>query len=330
MLKEINDIPLTLKNTKKSIKNSKISEFINKFNNFSSVTIIGCGTAYHAGLYGKFILEKYTGKFVDVALASEFRYKTQIKETNNLVMAISQSGETADTIAALDLAKKNGATTAVITNVKGSTITNLADYVFITEAGPEIAVAATKSYVSQVYVLYLLACFIAKKKPELKLDQYAKDLIENFNSEILNKYFNKQKFFFIGRLCDSSTALEGALKLKEIAYAHSEGYPAGELKHGTLSLVDESSLVVVIVTQSSIKEKTLNAANEVEARGGKTLFVTQFEDIKGEKILIPKIDEDALPILSVIPLQLLAYNFSLSKGLNPDMPRNLAKSVTVE
>lgn len=330
MLKEINEIPISLKNTKKSIKNEKALEFIEKFNNFSSITIVGCGTAYHAGLYGKFILEKYTGKFVDTELASEFRYKTQIKEENSLVLAISQSGETADTLAALELAKSNGATTAVITNVKGSTITKICDYVFITEAGPEIAVAATKSYVTQIYVLYLLACQISKKRPDGKLDEKIKFIIENFDEKLISKHFNSQKFFFIGRLCDSSTALEGALKLKEIAYAHSEGYPAGELKHGTLSLVDETALVVVILTQSSIKEKTLNAANEVKARGGKVIYITQFEDVEGDKILIPKASEDAMPILSVVPLQLLAYNFSLSKGLNPDMPRNLAKSVTVE
>lgn len=330
MLKEINEIPTALKNTKKSIKNEKTYEFIEKFNNFSSITIVGCGTAYHAGLYGKFILEKYTGKFVDTELASEFRYKTQIKEENSLVLAISQSGETADTLAALELAKQNGATTAVITNVRGSTITKICDYVFLTDAGPEIAVAATKSYVTQIYVLYLLACQISKKKADGKLDEKIKFIIENFDEKLISKYFSSQKFFFIGRLCDSSTALEGALKLKEIAYAHSEGYPAGELKHGTLSLVDETALVVVILTQSSIKEKTLNAANEVKARGGKVIYITQFEDVEGDKILIPKASEDAMSILSVVPLQLLAYNFSLSKGLNPDMPRNLAKSVTVE
>lgn len=330
MLKEINEIPFSLKNTKKSINKLKNSNFINIFKNFSSVTIVGCGTAYHAGLYGKFIFEKLTKKFVNVELASEFRYKTQLKQKNSLVLAISQSGETADTIAALKLAKENGAVTAVITNVQGSTITNFSNYVFLTNAGPEIAVAATKSYVSQVYALYLLACTISGEKAATNLSAKVKTIIDGFDEKILEKYFNCQKFFFIGRLCDSTTALEGALKLKEIAYAHSEGYAAGELKHGTLSLVDETSLIIVIITQSKIKEKTLNAAHEVQARGGKILFVTQFEDIAGEKILLPKTIEDAMPILSVIPLQLLAYYFSLSKGLNPDMPRNLAKSVTVE
>lgn len=330
MLKEINEIPNSLINTKKSIINSKNSNLINNFSNFSSVSIVGCGTAYHAGLYGKFIFEKLTKKFVNVELASEFRYKTQLKQKNKLVFAISQSGETADTIAALKLAKENGATTAVITNVRGSTITNFADYVFLTNAGPEIAVAATKSYVAQVYALYLLACLISNEKPATNLRAKVMAIIENFDKKILEKYFNCQKFFFIGRLCDSTTALEGALKLKEIAYAHSEGYAAGELKHGTLSLVDENSLIIAIITQSNIKEKTLNAAHEVQARGGKVLFVTQFEDVIGEKILLPKTNENVMPILSIVPLQLLAYYFSISKGLNPDMPRNLAKSVTVE
>ena len=332
MLKEINEIPFAIKTTKKRINNSIFKKFINNFNNFSAITIIGCGTAYHAGLYGKFIIEKMLEKKVSVELASEYRYKTQIRTQNELVLAISQSGETADTIAALEIAKQNGACVAVITNVCGSSITRICDYVFLTHAGQETAVAATKSYVSQVFVLYKIACAVNKKRIARCLEKKAEETILRFNEPSLSKFYDCNKFFFIGRLCDYSTAMEGSLKIKEISYVQSEGYPAGELKHGTLSLVDDNSLVVAIITQKSIKEKTLNAVHEVKARGAKVLIVTQFDGLEneGEVLKIPKCNENIISLLSVIPLQLFAYHFSVFKGLNPDKPRNLAKSVTVE
>ena len=332
MLKEINEIPSSILETKKRIINSQFKKFVKKFNDFSSITIIGCGTAYHAGLYGKFVFEQMLNKSVSVELASEFRYKKQIPKKGELVLAISQSGETADTIAALEIAKQNGATTAVITNAPGSTMTRISDYVFLTRAGQETAVAATKSYVCQVFVLYRLACSISKTRLEKNLSKKAEKCLKEFNVENIKEFYSSQKFFFIGRLCDSSTALEGALKLKEISYVQSEGYPAGELKHGPISLVDENSLVIAILTQNSIKEKTLNAINEVRARGAKVLIVTTFEDLEseGKVIKIPNCSEKIISMLAIIPIQLFAYHFSVSKGLNPDKPRNLAKSVTVE
>ena len=329
MLKEINEIPQAIFETKKKIINSTFKKFVNAFNNFSSITIVGCGTAYHAGLYGKFVFENMLNKKVSVELASEFRYKKQILEKNSLVLAISQSGETADTIAAVEIAKQNGATTAVITNVSGSSITRLCDFVFLTYAGQEVAVAATKSYVSQLFVLYRLACSISKTRLDRGLWKKAQNVIDCFEKCKIEKFFNNEKFFFIGRQCDSATALEGSLKIKEISYVQSEGYPAGELKHGTLSLVDGKSLVVAIITQNNIKEKTLNAIHEVLARGANVLIVSQFEEFQNE-IKIPKCKEIIMPLISVIPIQLFAYHFSVFKGLNPDKPRNLAKSVTVE
>lgn len=331
MLKEINEIPKAIFNTKKHIKNSDFKNLSKKLKNYSKITIVGCGTAYHAGLYGKFILEKYLNKNVSVELASEFRYKTQIKEENELVLAISQSGETADTLAAIEIARKNGAETAAITNVCGSSITRICDYVLQTRAGAEVAVAATKSYVCQILALYMLASSASGKRISRGIDKIANKTILSFSLENLKEFLGVKKFFFVGRLCDSATASEGALKLKEIAYVHSEGYSAGELKHGTLSLVDENSLVIAIITQSNILDKTLNAVHEVKARGAKVLIVSQFELAwEGKEILLPAAKEEIMPLISVIPLQLFAYHYSENNGLNPDMPRNLAKSVTVE
>ncbi|MGN0748742.1 MAG: glutamine--fructose-6-phosphate transaminase (isomerizing) [Christensenellales bacterium] len=332
MIKEINEIPFSIHQTAKIFDSDEFITLSKRFKKFKEITIIGCGTAYHAGLYGKYILEKYVGKKVDVVLASEYRYKTKIKSENELVIAISQSGETADTLAGVILAKESGATTVAITNVSSSSITRECNFTLLTNAGPERAVAATKSYVCQIYVLYLLACKIINKTPQRDLDRITEKFLKAFNGRFFEKYYSKQKFFFIGRLCDSSTAFEGALKLKEIAYVHSEGYPAGELKHGTLSLVDEKSLVVAILTQNIIKEKTLNAVHEVLARGADVILITQFHDIdfSGDIITLPNVCQEIAPLVSVIPLQLFSYHYAIAKGLNPDMPRHLAKSVTVE
>lgn len=332
MIKEINEIPFAICETKKRIKNKDFKKLISQMPSFSQITIVGCGTAYHAGLYGKYIFEKYLGVNVNVELASEYRYKTQIKNENELVIAISQSGETADTLAAIEIAKKKGAKTAVITNVCSSTITRMCDYVILTHAGTEVAVAATKSYITQILALYMLAYKTINKRISKNIGQVAKTIIDLYDYNFFKSFEKMQKFFFIGRLCDSASAQEASLKLKEIAYVHSEGYPAGELKHGTLSLVDDNSLVVAIITQKSVLEKTLNAVHEVRARGAKVIVLSQFDDeIKNENLFkLPKANEDIMPLFSILPLQLFAYNFSLSKGLNPDMPKNLAKSVTVE
>lgn len=343
MQKEIFDTPNAIIKTEKEFKSKSKLKFFNDFLNFENITIIGCGTAYHAGLYGKYIFEKMLNKRISVELSSEFRYKTPIFSKNDLVIAISQSGETADTIAGIKRAKEFGAKTAVITNVEISTITNCCDYVFLTCAGQEIAVAATKSYITQLFVLYNIALNVKNLKNKNKTEnlEFNCEELKNSLEKIIEKckeknsfekFLNNKKFFFIGRSCDSNTALEGALKLKEIAYVQSEGYPAGELKHGTLSLVDNETLIIAIITQENLKEKTLNAIHETKARGAKVLIISQFEDLSSENdiVLLPKLSEELMPLVSVIPMQLFAYHMSINKGLNPDKPRNLAKSVTVE
>jgi glucosamine--fructose-6-phosphate aminotransferase (isomerizing) len=336
MLKEILEIPKAALQTYNEFKSKTKIKFFRELSNFDNITIIGCGTAYHAGLYGKYLFEKVLHKRIEVELSSEFRYKTPLFGVNDLVIAISQSGETADTIAGIKLAKEYGATTAVITNVEISTITSICDYVFLTRAGPEIGVAATKSYITQLFNLFLIGQYSISNLDENLIMQLIEKLEKTISlckeKTIFDNYFNYKRFFFIGRSCDSSTASEGALKLKEIVYLHSEGYPSGELKHGTLSLVDEETLVIAIITQENIKEKTLNAVHETKARGAKVVIITQFEDLKNEEnvIFLPQIKEELMPLISVIPLQFFAYYTSIAKGLNPDKPRNLAKSVTVE
>lgn len=332
MLKEINEIPIALEHIYKEFQTKNFFNISKKIKEYKNITIVGCGTAYHAGLYGKYILEKYLNKKIYSELSSEFKYKNIIINKNDLVIGISQSGETADTISALERAKSKGASILVITNTPNSTMTRLADYLIVCNTGPEFGVAATKSYVSQIYTLYGLACLSINKKINNSVINSSKKLLREIDKFEFCKFYNKEKFFFIGRLFDSVTAFEGALKLKEISYVHSEGYCAGELKHGTLSLIDEKSLVIAIITQDSIKEKSINAIHEVKARGAEVLVITQFKDFKqlDNIIELPLIEEDILSVLSIIPLQLFAFNFSLMKGLNPDKPRNLAKSVTVE
>lgn len=345
MLKEIYEIPASVERTFNSIINLENSELLDAIINCDKITIIGCGTAYHAGLIGKFYLTNILNKKVEVQLASEFRYNKQIFSKNEIVFGISQSGETADTIAGLKLAKENNLKTIVLTNVKNSSITEIADYKLYTEAGTEIGVAATKSFNSQVTAMLALVT-----KVQIYLDGtsvFAKNLLNKFkciknlieeeikkddNINLYKTFFHKQKFFFIGRDVDSTLSLEGALKLKEIAYVHAEGYAAGELKHGTLSLLDENSLLIGIITQKKILEKTLNAVHEAKARGAKILLISQFDLTSQADSFIQLLGDDEFisPILAVIPMQIFAYYMSLNKGYDPDKPRNLAKSVTVE
>lgn len=345
MLKEIYEIPASVERTFNSIINLENSELLDAIINCDKITIIGCGTAYHAGLIGKFYLTNILNKKVEVQLASEFRYNKQIFSKNEIVFGISQSGETADTIAGLKLAKENNLKTIVLTNVKNSSITEIADYKLYTEAGTEIGVAATKSFNSQVTAMLALVT-----KIQIYLDGtsvFAKNLLNKFkciknlieegikkddNINLYKTFFHKQKFFFIGRDVDSTLSLEGALKLKEIAYVHAEGYAAGELKHGTLSLLDENSLLIGIITQKKILEKTLNAVHEAKARGAKILLISQFDLTSQADSFIQLLGDDEFisPILAVIPMQIFAYYMSLNKGYDPDKPRNLAKSVTVE
>ena len=310
--------------------------------------IVACGTAMHAGLSGKSAIEKLCNIPVTVDIASEFRYRNPIIDKNTLCIYISQSGETADTIAALKLAKSKGATTLAISNVIGSSITREADYCIYTHAGPEIAVASTKAYTSQVVLLDILAVYFAEilgTTPILKvhisikeigallakIDEALKcsDRIKTF----ANKIYQEKDIFFLGRGADYNTALEGSLKLKEISYIHSESYAAGELKHGPIALIENGITVIGIMTDKLLVEKSISNLQEVITRGAKTLVVTNqnlpannFETI----ITVPDTDTLLSPILAIVPLQLLSYYISKAKGLDVDKPRNLAKSVTVE
>ncbi len=320
-------------------------EFLSKIN---KIYIVACGTAMHAGLSGKSSIEKLCNIPVTVDIASEFRYRDPILDKNTLCIYISQSGETADTIAALKLAKSKGAITLAISNVIGSSITREADYCIYTHAGPEIAVASTKAYTSQVVLLNILAVYFAEvlestsifelksikseilalpSKIEIALKSSGR--IENFAKNI----YQEKDVFFLGRGVDYNTALEGSLKLKEISYIHSEAYAAGELKHGPIALIENGITVISIITDKNLVEKTISNIQEVITRGAKTLVITNQELPSNNidtVITIPDTNVLLSPILSIVPLQLLSYFISKEKGLDVDKPRNLAKSVTVE
>jgi len=310
--------------------------------------IVACGTAMHAGLSGKSAIEKLCNIPVTVDIASEFRYRNPIIDKNTLCIFISQSGETADTIAALKLAKSKGAITLAISNVIGSSITREADYCIYTHAGPEIAVASTKAYTSQVVLLDILAVYFAEilgTTPILQLQNIKKEILalpakidealkcSDRIKTFANKIYQEKDIFFLGRGADYNTALEGSLKLKEISYIHSEAYAAGELKHGPIALIENGITVIGIMTDKLLVEKSISNLQEVITRGAKTLVVTNqnlpannFETI----ITVPDTDTLLSPILAIVPLQLLSYYISKAKGLDVDKPRNLAKSVTVE
>ena len=332
MEKEINEISDSVY---LAINEKYDNDLLNAIKNATCFSFIGCGTAYHACLIGKFLFEKFLNKKVSVELASEFRYNHNIFSEGEMVIGVSQSGETADTIAGLKLAKEKKLKAVVITNNENSTITEISDFVISLKTGREIGVAATKSFNSQIAAfINLIAqlCDYVYDKEDFK--QKLKKEIEKFShEELYSGLFDMQKFFFIGRGQDSIIAKEAALKLKEISYVHAEGYAAGELKHGTLSLLDENALVIAIITQSSLVEKTLNAAFESKARDAKTMIISQFDSLKNSADYFFKLedfDENFMSELSIIPLQYFAYFMSCHKGFDPDKPRNLAKSVTVE
>lgn len=314
------------------------------------IYIVACGTSMHAGLVGKDVIEKWTRIPVEVAVASEFRYRDPIYTDNTLMIVISQSGETADTLAALREAKKSQVRVMAITNVVGSSVAREADEVLFTWAGPEVAVASTKAYTSQVVTLYLFALYLAQVKGTLASAEIA-GIVEHLQAipakiaALLEQTESVRQFaesikevgslFFIGRSLDYAVSLEGSLKLKEISYIHSEAYPAGELKHGTLALIEESVPVVALATQPDIFEKMVSNIVEVKARGGRILGFalegdTELAKTVDEVIYLPATLPMLTPILSVIPLQMLAYYASVARGLDVDKPRNLAKSVTVE
>ena len=320
-------------------------EFLSKIN---KIYIVACGTAMHAGLSGKIAIEKLCKIPVTVDIASEFRYRNPIIDENTLCIYISQSGETADTIAALKLAKSKGATTLAISNVIGSSITREADYCIYTHAGPEIAVASTKAYTSQVVLLDILAIYFAEilesasifelkelKKEMLSLPAKIENALKSANriKEFAKNIYQEKDVFFLGRGVDYNTALEGSLKLKEISYIHSEAYAAGELKHGPIALIENSITVISIITDKALVEKTISNIQEVITRGAKTLVITN-QELPSNNIdtIITVPDTNVLfsPILAIVPLQLLSYYISKEKGLDVDKPRNLAKSVTVE
>lgn len=314
------------------------------------VVITACGTAYHAGVVAKYAFEKFARISVEVDVASEFRYRNPILNKDDIFIVISQSGETADTLAALRLAKAAGARVIAITNCVGSTVSREADNVIYTWAGPEIAVASTKAYTTQLMCLYMLALKTGKLRDTLSDKDYknalkelslipekAEEIIKNQTEiqKFASMQFNKEKIFYIGRLFDSASSLESALKLKEVSYMHCEAFSAGELKHGPIALVDPDTLVVAIATQPDLYQKLASNIVEVRSRGAATMVITQdksgaFDACCDTVINIPETDPAIASILSIIPAQLFAYYCSILKGLDPDKPRNLAKSVTVE
>lgn len=315
------------------------------------IFIVACGSAYHAGMVGKYIIEKLVRKPVEVAVASEFRYSEPIVGEGDLVIIISQSGETADTIAAMREAQALGARTLAIVNVLGSTIAKEANDVIYTLAGPEIAVATTKAYSAQLAVLYILTLYLADLLGEISEDEYSSIITEMLElpekmqkildqQELLqlfaSQYFNHSSIFFIGRNLDYAVGLEGSLKLKEISYIHSEAYAAGELKHGTISLVETGTLVVALAGYEKLVEKLVGNVQEVKARGAEVMCLAMEdcrERVRGQAdstFLIPACHEILMPSLEVIPLQLFGYYVALMRGCDIDKPRNLAKSVTVE
>lgn len=355
MLKEIFEQPTAIRETigsrfrlgeNCSFEDMEVSkEYLSKVN---KIYIVACGTAMHAGLTGKNIIEKLCKIPTTVEVASEFRYREPLIDANTLCIYISQSGETADTIAALKLAKANNAKTIAISNVIGSSITREADYSIYTHAGPEIAVASTKAYTSQVVLLAILAMHFAeildscdkKAIEDLKLDMIdlpskIEQILDNTEvvKDFAKKIYTEKDMFFLGRGTDYNVALEGSLKLKEITYIHSEAYAAGELKHGPIALIENGVTVIGIITDEKLVEKSISNIQEVVTRGAKTLVITNqilpnshFDFV----INIPKTNPLISPILSVIPMQLLSYYIAKFKGLDVDKPRNLAKSVTVE
>lgn len=354
MLKEIHEQPKSIRETigsrltsdgKCTIEGLDLSK--DYLRNLNRIYIVACGTAMHAGLATKALFEKLCGIQTEVDIASEFRYRDPLIDEKSLVIFISQSGETADTIAALKLSKEKGAKTIAISNVIGSSITREADYTVYTHAGPEIAVASTKAYTSQVVLMTLMAINFAEilgkksdiiselKADVLKLPSQVEDVLKNIDGvrNFAKQVYTEKDMFFLGRGIDYSAALEASLKLKEISYIHSDAYAAGELKHGPIALIEKGVTVISIMTDPALTPKTISNLQEVITRGAKTLVVTN-QDL-GDKsfdnmITIPKTNPLISPILSIVPLQLFAYFISKEKGLDVDKPRNLAKSVTVE
>lgn len=356
MLKEIHEQPKAVQDTLGTyikdgrIDFSEVGLTEEKLHDLERIYIVACGSAYHVGIAGKYVLEELMNIPVEVDLASEFRYRNPRLIKNSMVIIISQSGETADSLAALRLAKERGIPVLGIVNVVGSSIARESDYVCYTYAGPEISVATTKAYSAQLIAVYLLAVQGGKARNQITEEQYG-ELLKELGTlpgkiqKILDdkeriqwfasKYANARDIFFIGRGIDYAISLEGSLKMKEISYIHSEAYAAGELKHGTISLIEDGILVVGVMTQSALFEKTLSNMVEVKSRGAYLMGLTSYgnyniEDTADFSVYVPKTAEYFATSLAIIPLQLMGYYVSVAKGLDVDKPRNLAKSVTVE
>lgn len=358
MLKEIYEQPETIRDTFRGrviqdkgiihIEELNLSE--EKLKNIQKLAIVACGTSYHAGMVGKFLFEELAGISCEVDIASEFRYRSMPMDSRTLFIAVSQSGETADTLAAMREAVRKGCETLAICNVMGSSLAREAHGVIFTHCGPEIGVASTKAFTGQLTALYVLAISMGMIRKNLS-DEDARRAISNLTAvsgfvhrvlelepeikKLARKYYKKSDFLYLGRHVNFPIALEGALKLKEISYIHAEGYPAGEMKHGPIALIDEKMPVVAIATKSKVYEKIINNIEEVKARGGIVIALAtendkNIERIADQVIFLPEVHELFYPILNVIPLQLLAYHIAVLRGCDVDQPRNLAKSVTVE
>ncbi|WP_040327628.1 glutamine--fructose-6-phosphate transaminase (isomerizing) [Clostridium ihumii] len=357
MLKEIHEQPKAVKDTMASriavgqpIKLDDINITKEQIQKLNKVYIVACGTAYYAGVVGKYAIEKLARIPVEVDIASEFKYRDPIIDENSLMIIVSQSGETADTLSALRLAKEKGARVIAVTNVVGSTASREADDILYTLAGPEIAVASTKAYLTQLTAMYIIALFFAEQKGTVSTEK-----LEEIKTEMLNlpdkvetalsckeevkalaeATKNEKDMFFLGRGVDYAVALEGALKLKEISYIHAEAYAAGELKHGPIALIEDGTVVIALGTQEELFDKMVSNVQEVVSRGAKVYAVAQMghEEVKktaDSVVYVPKVMDLLAPIVAVIPLQLFSYYMAIAKGCDVDKPRNLAKSVTVE
>jgi glucosamine--fructose-6-phosphate aminotransferase (isomerizing) len=358
MLKEIHEQPQVILDCMRGRMNAEqgwiklggVEEFMPRFNNAERIIITACGTSWHSGLIAEYLIEELARIPVEVEYASEFRYRNPIVTSKDIVIAISQSGETADTLAAIDIAKQRGALIYGICNVIGSSIARATDAGSYTHAGPEIGVASTKAFTAQVTILTLMALQLAVAKGTISksrliqiltdLEQVPVKLAEALKTDIqtraiAEKYFEAPNFLYLGRGLNFPIALEGALKLKEISYIHAEGYPAAEMKHGPIALIDENMPVCIIATNKSAHEKIASNIQEVKARKGKVIAIVNEGDtvitaLADDVIYVPETDELLTPLISVAPLQLLSYHIALLRGCNVDQPRNLAKSVTVE
>jgi glucosamine--fructose-6-phosphate aminotransferase (isomerizing) len=359
MLKEIFEQPKSIfdsirgriDSNEGTIKLGGLEEYKTRILNAKRIIIVSCGTSWHAGLLAEYLFEDLARVNVEVEYASEFRYRNPVIDSDDIVIAISQSGETADTLAAIEMAKQKGCLILGVCNVVGSSIPRASHAGCYTHAGPEIGVASTKAFTAQVSVLTLMALWIAERKGTMTPSEIKQILIELEHipskiektlensvdqiKDIANKFYESRNFLYLGRGYNFPAALEGALKLKEISYIHAEGYPAAEMKHGPIALIDEEMPVVVLANNESIHEKIINNIQEVVARKGQVIAITTANDVEINKLAkhiieVPETVECLSPILASVPLQLLSYYIALMRGCNVDQPRNLAKSVTVE